>query len=694
MKPALELNEQQLAFVRHREGPAALLAVPGSGKTTTTVCRTAALIRSGVAADRILTMTFTKAAALDMTRRYAQLYGTKFPDDVKIPNIAKIPDGAKISDGVKNPEGTGMPDGMSHSEQLLASGDLARFSTIHSFALHLIRTYCRVRNRPMPIVLTESGTASATPTRLGLLTQLYREHVGGRIGDDALEALSMGISLAKNTMQSPEAAAVSLERGIKGFGVVFEAYEKLKKQHRLVDFDDMLTLCHRILTMDAGILEDTRNRYDFIQVDEAQDSSLIQHAIIDLIAKPRNNLVLIGDEDQSIYVWRGAHPSGLLGFAQRYPEAEIFLMETNYRSRASIVSLADRFICTNTERTVKHLVAGLSLGSSPAGKGKVAEKGTKSKQQSVPEGKDIGIVRIANLSQQYKHVQAELTGKTTGSTAILYRNNRSVYGLADMLDHAGLPFRLRDFKDTLFQHWITRDISAFLRVMQNPADREAFFAVAGRMNAYLSRDQLERLQVLPGEGNLFRLLRKDPGVQVFQRKRLEEVEQRFRRLKGLKPKDAIVGLLDCVSYDNTLAFAARTGGYTEEYLEGIIDTLLVIAQNQDTLEGFLERLTSLRVVLDAAKSADRRNSAITLSTVHSAKGLEFDRVLLVDMVEGEFPAADTEDTGSDIEEERRLCYVAITRARHELQVLVPAKWGRQKAEPSRFIREMEQALQT
>ena len=169
MKPALELNEQQLAFVRHREGPAALLAVPGSGKTTTTVCRTAALIRSGVAADRILTMTFTKAAALDMTRRYAQLYGTKFPNDVKIPNVAKIsddatiPDGAKISDGakildgVKNPEGTEMPDGMSHSEQLLASGDLARFSTIHSFALHLIRTYCRVRNRPMPIVLTESG---------------------------------------------------------------------------------------------------------------------------------------------------------------------------------------------------------------------------------------------------------------------------------------------------------------------------------------------------------------------------------------------------------------------------------------------------------------------------------------------------------------------------------------------------------
>ncbi len=678
---ALRLNDQQLAFVRHREGPAALLAVPGSGKTTTMVCRTAALIQSGVPAHRILTMTFTKAAALDMTRRYAQLYGVPVP-------------GALSDNGAPTPNSE---VGYNSPDQLLSAGALARFSTIHSFALQLIRQYCRRRNRPLPIILTESGnTADGRPTRLGLLTQLYRELVGGRIGEDTLEALSMGISLAKNTMRPPDKAAAALERGIKGFGLIFEAYEQYKKARKLVDFDDMLTLCHRILTMDKGILEETRQAYDYIQVDEAQDSSLIQHAIIDLIARPRNNLVLIGDEDQSIYVWRGANPSGLLGFQERYPDAKIFLMETNYRSRPAIVRLADHFIRSNTERTAKHLVAGVEAGTTatgPAATGPAAT-GSAASGSVADSHRQIRIVRVKSLAHQYQHLFEALRGNN-GATAILYRNNRSVYGLADMLDHAGIPFRLRDFKETLFQHWITRDITAFVRVVLDPSDKEAFFAIAGRMNAYLSRDQLERLQAMPAasaSGNLFRLLRKEPGVQVFQRKRLEEVESRFRRLKSLKPREAIVALMDCVSYDKALAFAARTQGYTPEYLDSLVDTLLVIGQNQETLSGFLDRLTSLRNVLEAAKSTDRRHSRVTLSTVHSAKGLEFDRVLLVDMVEGEFPAKDTEPTGAVLEEERRLCYVAITRARHELQVFVPAKWGRQEAEPSRFVLEMEQAM--
>ena len=715
--PALRLNDQQLAFVRHREGPAALLAVPGSGKTTTMVCRTAALIQSGVPARRILTMTFTKAAALDMTRRYAQLYGMEVGNGSDaMPAMAADPHA-----------GYPMTSAPMAPDELIHAGELARFSTIHSFALQVIRHYCRRRNRPLPVILTESGGVNGQPTRLGLLTQLFRELVGGRIGEDTLEALSMGISLAKNTMQSPEAAAASLERGIKGFGLIFEAYERYKKERRLVDFDDMLSLCHRILTMDQGMLVETRNAYDYIQVDEAQDSSLIQHAIIDLIAQPRNNLALIGDEDQSIYVWRGAHPSGLLGFADRYPDARIFLMETNYRSRASIVRLADHFIRSNTERTEKHLQWGAGADPTPV-QGirivrvkslthqyqQVFEALIATKNHSTP-GKTMSPGNAADSNKAVDSNKAEAPQKTSaekairspktseiakGSSAILYRNNRSVYGLADMLDHAGIPFRLRDFKDTLFQHWITRDITAFVRVMLDPTDREAFFSVAGRMNAYLSRDQLERLQALPtisgagvsGSGNLFRMLRKDPGVQVFQRKRLEEVEQRFRRLRELKPRDAIVAMMDCVSYGNTLAFAARTQGYTPEYLESMVDILLVIAQNQTSLAGFLDRLDSLRGVLEMAKSAERRHSRVTLSTVHSAKGLEFDRVLLVDMVEGEFPSSDTEPTGAAIEEERRLCYVAITRARQELQVFVPAKCGRQEAEPSRFIHEMERAM--
>ncbi len=653
----LSLNEQQNAFVQHREGPATLLAVPGSGKTTTMVCRTAALIQSGVPAERILTMTFTKAAALDMTRRYAELYGSETED----------------------------------------GSQTACFSTIHSFALQLIRYYCGKRRRPMPIILAESGAkgteAAGTPTRMGLLTQIHRDVNGSRIGEDALDTLSMAISLAKNTMADPKRAADAGERSIKGFRQIFEAYEQIKKDRRLVDFDDMLTVCHRILTMDEGVLLDMRNRYDFIQVDEAQDSSLIQHEIIDLLAKPKNNLVLIGDEDQSIYVWRGAHPSGLLGFHTRYSDAALFLMETNYRSHASIVSLADRFIRSNKERTLKQLRVPEGKTEKSAGfAGMFGHKG---------QDPEIGLIRVKDQGDQYAKIRECLQGDTKEhtkehrkdrTTAILYRNNRSAYGLADLLDRAGIPFHLRDFKDTLFSHWVTRDMRAFLEFIRNPSDREAFFTIAGKLNAYLTREVLDRMQSLPAEGTVWKKIRKSGMLTNFQRVRLEEVEQRFTRLARLKPFDALTGLLDCVAYDKTIEFAARTQGYAPEFLNGLLDTLLTIARNETTIAGFLNRLDELREILVQAKNPQLRRGPLILSTVHSAKGLEFDRVLLVDMVEGEFPSSDTEETGSSVEEERRLCYVAITRARSELKVFIPLRWARTKAEPSRFVREMEAAM--
>ncbi len=645
MTRKIQLNEQQQAFVDHREGPAALLAVPGSGKTTTMVCRTAALIRSGIPANRILTMTFTKAAALDMTHRYAELFG--------------------------------------HRDEQVHG---ATFSTIHSFALQLIRFYCVKRNRPMPIILSESGPRNGhtdgSATRPGLLSQIYRDVTGSRIGEDVLESLSMGISLAKNTMADPNRAENAADHGIKGFRKIFEAYEQVKKERRLVDFDDMLTVAHRILSMDDGILNDMREQYEYVQVDEAQDSSLIQHAIIDLLARPRDNLVMIGDEDQSIYVWRGANPSGLLGFQVRYPGAKLYLMETNYRSRASIVHLADQFIRANRERTDKKL--------------RVPESASLEREGShLSEG--IELVRVKNLADEYRQIRdilqhGPVQGKKNGTTAILYRNNRSVYGLADLLDRAGIPFGVRDFKETLFNHWVTRDMKAFLALMLDPSDRDAFLAISSKLNAFLSRELLESLQALPQEGSIWKQIRKAGLLPNFQRIRLEEVEQRFKRLARMKPHDALLGLLDCVSYDKSIEFAARTQGYSPDSVNGMLDTLLVLSANETTIPGFLDRIDALRVILENAKNSKLKRGPLILSTVHSAKGLEFDRVLLVDMVEGEFPSPDSDGSASLLEEERRLCYVAITRARSDLRVFIPAAWAREKTKPSRFVREMEEAM--
>ena len=658
--PTINLNEQQLAFVNHREGPAVLLAVPGSGKTTTMVCRTAALIKSGVSPNRILTMTFTKSAALDMSRRYQQLFG-------------------KTQDHENN--------------------DIKpRFSTIHSFSLQLIRFYCSKRKRPVPIVLSEAGIHTTRPTKTGILSQLYREINGSRIGDDVLEALSMQISLSKNTMTSPKKAAEATEKSIKGYQKIYERYEEMKKENRFIDFDDMLTVAHRILVMDDGILEDMRHLYDFIQVDEAQDSSMIQHKMVDLLAKPKNNIVLIGDEDQSIYVWRGANPSGLLGFSDRYPDAKIFLMETNYRSTKTIVSLANRFIQGNEERTLKSMHVPGSKSLSDA----------KSRKSSV----HIHIVK--NLYEQYHVIQELLTSNkssiedintigndsncsdlvqssTSGnhSSAILYRNNRSVYGLADMLERNGTAFYLRDFKDTLFNHWITKDICSFLLLVADPSNRSAFLAVSNKLNAYLTREVIDKIITLPESSSIWRSIRKSGLLTNFQRNRVEEIERRFIRLSKLHTFDAINGLLDCVDYDKTIEFASRTGGVAPEVLYGILNILKTIAAKEKMIQVYVKRLDDLRCILEEAKNPKNRNSKLTLSTVHSAKGLEFDHVMIVDMIEGEFPANQPTEGKAFIEEERRLCYVAMTRARLKLDIIVPLSSAGENTMVSRFVREIQ-----
>lgn len=687
----MQLNDQQLAFVRHVDGPAALLAVPGSGKTTTIVFRTAALIQSGIPASRILTMTFSKSAAEDMTRRYAELFGavntqTAFAlsDSVPIklsgkPLAARADSTFSLNSLAKPTVNTAA---LFHSQIKAA----ANFCTIHGFALQCIKYYCRIRKRPEPTILTESAAVNGknvgSQSRLGMLAQIHNELVGEKIGEDALEALSAYISYAKNTLTDAELRSGNTDGGSKNFDLVFNAYEQLKKSRHMIDFDDMLTVCRRILQMDEGIRSDIQGKYDYIQVDEAQDSSFVQNEIIDIIAKPKNNLVMIGDEDQSIYVWRGAYPSGILEFSKRYPGASVFFMETNYRSHPKIVRAADFFIKTNKERTKKTLISAAQLEE-------LDEKGS---SHSKPKGsRVIEIAHTKNVTEQHALI-CKFLGTASGSTAVLYRNNRSIYSLADMLEREKISFYLRDYKDTILSHWVTKDIRAFLCLIMDPSDIHSFATVAFRMKAYITKSVVEQFQSKDGSGSVFRRLRQMKELQHFQKKHIEEVEHRFKKLAGLKPKEAIIGLLECVSYYDTIEYAARTQGYKVEYLNGIIDTLISIAEGQTTISGFLTRLASLRSILNEAKSPTNVHNRLTLSTVHSSKGLEFDRVILIDMIEGEFPSAETEEGGSAEEEERRLCYVGLTRARKELKIIVPKNSGRNKTKPSRFIKELEAAI--
>lgn len=627
----LPLTDQQHAFVTHRDGPALLLAVPGSGKTTAIVCRVAALIRSGVPKNGILTMTFTRAAAMDMRLRFSQLFPEHAP--------------------------------------------MNAFHTIHGFSWRILQTFSSLRERPMPEILSEAtGDGNS---RMALLRQVCESATGVRMNEERLEQMATAISLAKNRMVRPEVLRDSGEVGIPGFCETFRAYESAKKDMRRMDYDDLLTAALQVLERDSGVREHFCRQYPYIQVDEAQDNSVIQHRIVETLAHPAQNLVLIGDEDQSIYVWRGADPAGLLSFRERFPDAVSLFMETNFRSGPQIVAVADRFIRTNRNRADKHMVSG-----------RVLEKPVRG------EAAPLRIERLADAHAQYQRLSVELLeGMGHGSQAVLYRMNRSAFGIADALDRAGIPFRLRDYRDTLFTHPVTRDIRAMMRLACDPADRVSFLQVYAKLGAYLPktlRGYMDRQR--EGE-SVWKVAMRYPLLREYQKQKLHELDRMMKKVAGMKPERGLPLLLSHVDYDAALDWSADALGLVRESMAAVKALLLDLAIGEPNPAGYLDRLDHLRERMAGACREESRH-AVLLSTIHAAKGLEFDRVLLVDALDADFPG-DTGKPGANLEaarleEERRLFYVAMTRARKEFVMMMPDAGGKNAV--SRFVREAERCM--
>lgn len=627
----IALTPQQRAFTEHRDGPALLLAVPGSGKTTAIVCRVAALIRAGIPKQSILTMTFTRAAATDMKLRFAQLFPEYSP--------------------------------------------VNHFYTIHGFSWRILKTFSELRDRPMPEILSEDKDRGVS--RNGLLARIAREVLKSAATDERLDQLSTAISLAKNRMVEPELLVKKGIVTIPGFCDVMRAFEQEKKDRRLMDYDDMLSAALTILQKDRMVLERFQDQFPYIQVDEAQDNSSIQHEIIDLLAKKSRNLVMIGDEDQSIYVWRGADPAGLLSFRDRYPDAKLLLMEINFRSSNAIVLAANQLIQTNQKREDKQMVAA----------------------DRVPEQCGISITRVKNAAELQQHVAARLgEDEMPRETAILYRTNRSAYGLCDALERAKIPFRLRDFKDTLFHHPVTRDVKAFAHLIANPNDREAFVQIYAKLGAYLPKGICDFMNKGKLNETVWKTAERYPLLREHQKRRVMELERFFKRLSGRPIQQALQSVFLEVDYSSALEFTTTATGMAPDGMNAVKEILLDIASHEQTPQDFLLRLNKLHhIMLEACRQ--EYISHIVLSTIHAAKGLEFERVMLVDLLNSDFPGivlpAGKEPDPADIEileEERRLFYVAITRAKRYLELLVPAERGGIKSEPSLFVSEYEKAL--
>lgn len=632
------LNEVQTKAVLQTEGPLLLLASPGSGKTTTMIMRIGYLIEEkGVEPSRIKAVTFSRASANDMKERFRKFF----------PHLQPV-----------------------------------AFSTIHSFAFEVVRDHFYKKGIPYQIIegsldLEELDESSELPQlhKKLILRNLFKSIVGENMTDDQMEELTTYISYIKNKMIPPEKWA-TVKMDVPKAERILQEYETFKKSGHtklLIDFDDMLTIGNDALERDASLLHKYQRRYDYVLTDESQDTSMVQHAIIEKLVQKHKNLCVVADDDQSIYSWRGAEPSYLLGFKERFPNAVTLFMEQNYRSSKDIVTVSNKFIKRNKNRYPKNMFTENS------------------------RKKPIEIKTFANYNNQSKYLVQELQKvERLEEVAILYRNNSSSIALMNELDRAGIPFYMKDADNRFFSHWVVEDILNFMRMTYTDKRPDILEKIHMKVNGYITKQQMAAVMEINNGESVFDTLLQYVQLQDYQVKHLNDTKETFQQMKGMPPLPAIQVIRSRLGYEKALEKMCERLGFRKEYLIGILNTLEEIADTLETMEDFWNRLKHLEAVLKSAKSK-RGQKVVTLSTLHSAKGLEFERVYMIDLVDGIIPSKEDMKGGSldneALEEATRLFYVGMTRAKTHLELVEYQERDGEKASESVFVAAVRKMLE-
>ena len=592
-----------------------VLAGPGSGKTAVITRRVLELIRQGVAPGNILVITFTKAAATEMQERFELLQKEEHVD---------CPAG-RVNFGTFH----------------------AVFFKILKFAYHLDAS------------------------------NIIREEVSNQILSDLIHKLSMEIEDEKEFIDGirGEISKIKSERidinsyysmncPEEQFQRIFFAYTEIMKQQRLIDFDDILLYCYELLVKRPDVLKLWQDKYRYILIDEFQDINRIQYDIVRLLAEPQNNLFIVGDDDQSIYQFRGARPEIMLNFPKDYPEADRVLLNYNYRSQKHVVSSALRLISNNKKRFSKAILA-----TKPEGMPVKAEK--------FPSQEEEGE-RIVELIRKYK-----AQGIAYKEMAVLFRTNTQARHVMGKLLSYNIPFQMRDVVPNLFDHWIAKNIIAYIRLAMGSRERSLVLQVMNRPNRYLARDVLTDPQVS------FYKWKQAYSDKDWMRERIEQLEYDLELISKTNPYAAINYIRRGIGYDSYLEQYAEYRRMKPEELLETVTELQESARGFQTFEEWFSYMERYRRELETQKELrERRNiDGVMLATMHSAKGLEYDVVILPDVNEGITPykKAVSEE---ELEEERRMFYVAITRARQYLHVFSVIRHHGKEMELSRFLGEL------
>ncbi len=585
----VRLNPQQEAAVRQTDGPVLLLAVPGSGKTTVLVTRLGYMVYcKGIRPESILTVTYTVAATKDMKARFVRFFGEE------------------------------------HADKLT-------FRTINGLCAVAINYYAKVKGT-QPFALTDDEA------RLNaVIRELLSKGGGGYPPDQQVKEARTHITYCKNMMLSDVEVDAHQVDGMD-FPAVYKGYQAFLLKHRLMDFDDQMVFTYRIFRQHPDILAHFQRRWPYVCVDEAQDTSKIQHAILRLLASKSRNIFMVGDEDQSIYGFRAAWPQALLEFERVWPGAKVLMMETNYRSTKSIVEAADAFIQRNESRRPKHM------------------------RTDNPQGAPIRKVALADYNRQYNYL-LKVAQNCREQTAVLYRNNDSALPLIDLLEREGVPYACRQREGFFFTSPIVRDVTDMLEFAFDDANWERFLRFYYKLDLKIKKPILAgMLRGMGTDESVFDRLLANEGLEPWQYGKIRAMQTHYSKIPQLTSFAAIQRLVKFMGY----------GDYLREQKADTsrLDVLLSLANQTPATGPFLLRLQELRDTIEGLEPDP--SCPFVLSTIHASKGLEYDRVILIDAVDGTFPSDPLphDDEGRTVlEEERRLFYVGATRAKRELDLL-------------------------
>ena len=606
----MKRNPSQKRAIAHLSGPMMVLAGPGSGKTSVTVERIAYMTKEcGISPASILVVTFSRAAAKEMKERFLKFTGQE------------------------------------HSP--------VTFGTFHGVFYAILK---QAYGFTAANILSEEEKNS-------ILKELTLELAGELAEEgDFTGELAKEISVVKGNR-------ISLEHYYSSccpdevFRRIYQGYRKACTARRKLDFDDMLLYCYELFQQRQDILKAWQNKFQYILVDEFQDINQLQYDIVRLLAKPENNLFIVGDDDQSIYHFRGARPEIMLNFTKDYPEAETVVLNVNYRCTKRILGSAMNVIGENKTRFKKEL-------STPN-----------------PEGEPVSILEFPNPREEYMEITGELrrrldAGDDLKDTAILLRTNQEAEGLVGALMERQVPFAMKETLPNLFHHWICRNMMAYMRLAAGQNCRKNFLEIMNRPNRYLSREALAISNELS-----FEQLKEFYKNKDWMCDRITTLETHFRILKGLPPYAAINFIRKGMGYEEYLHEYARYRKIKPEELSEILDRLLESAKGINSLEEwetYIEDYT--KRLNEQAKKQEKETEGVLISTMHGVKGLEFDRVYILNVNEGSIPYKKAVLEPA-LEEERRLFYVGMTRAKKKLTLCYVKRQYEKDREPSRFLKE-------